>query len=70
MNWGNNNGKNCLVSEGINLVYRFEKNHQYYYLHLTHTSLRSEAELNAAITYQHYLFQQGVPVCAPLISHK
>ena len=31
-----------LVSDGINLVYRFEKDGQDYYLRLTHAELRKE----------------------------
>jgi Ser/Thr protein kinase RdoA (MazF antagonist) len=57
-----------LVNQGINLVYRFEQKGQVNYLRLTHAQLRSEEELEAAIAYQRYLFEQGVPVCEPIRS--
>ncbi|EHL30100.1 phosphotransferase enzyme family protein [Legionella drancourtii] len=57
-----------LVSEGINLVYRFETLGQGNYLRLTHAKLRSEDELQAAIAYQRHLFEHGVPVCEPVLS--
>lgn len=57
-----------LVSDGINLVYRFEQNGQGYYLRITHAKLRSEDELQAAIAYQRHLFNHGVAVCEPILS--
>ena len=67
--WGGNIDSVHLVSEGINLVYQFEKSHKNYYLRITHASLRNKAALIAAIAYQQYLFLREVPVCAPIISH-
>lgn len=61
-------GTPTLVSAGINLVYRFERENTGYYLRLTHKKLRSEAELLAAIDYQHHLFKHQVPVCEPVPS--
>lgn len=62
-------GKNlCLVSCGINLVYRFEKAKQSYYLRISHAQLRSEASILAAIHYQQHLYQAGVAVCQPILS--
>ena len=57
-----------LISDGINLVYRFERNSDVYYLRITHAELRSEQELLAAITYQRHLFEHDVPVCEPIAS--
>lgn len=58
-----------LVSSGVNLVYRmtchFQKNK---YLRITHPMLRSHMELVAAIDYQHYLFENGAPICEPVKS--
>ena len=58
-----------LVSDGINLVYRFEKKSQGYYLRLTHAELRKEDEIQAAIAYQRHLFNCGAKVCEPLVSN-
>jgi Ser/Thr protein kinase RdoA (MazF antagonist) len=57
-----------LISDGINLVYRFERNSDVYYLRITHAELRSEDELLAAITYQRHLFEHDVPICEPILS--
>lgn len=66
--WGGTADSIHLVNEGINLVYRFEHNGQGDYLRLTHATLRSENELQAAIAYQRHLFEHGVPICEPIIS--
>lgn len=58
-----------LVNEGINFVYRFERHHHGFYLRLTHSELRSENELLAAIYYQEHLFKNAVPVCEPITSN-
>jgi Ser/Thr protein kinase RdoA (MazF antagonist) len=57
-----------LVSDGINLVYRFESKGQGQYLRITHTSLRNHIDLSSALDYQHYLFQHGAPICEALLS--
>lgn len=57
-----------LISEGINLVYRFQQGAEKYYLRMTHAKLRKEKELLAAIHYQRHLFDHQVPVCEPLLS--
>lgn len=59
-----------LVNAGINLVYRFEREQEGYYLRMTHATLRSEAELLAAIDYQYHLFKHHVPVCEPIPSSR
>ncbi len=64
--WGGQDA--YLVSAGVNLVYRFEKNNHYYYLRISHSALRSEAEMLAAIHYQQHVFFAGVTVCQPLLS--
>ena len=66
--WGASNHSLRLISEGINLVYRFERADQGYYLRLTHASLRSSDELQAALAYQRHLFSTGALVCEPIIS--
>ncbi|MCH9763359.1 MAG: phosphotransferase [Gammaproteobacteria bacterium] len=66
--WASNAQQIHLVSEGVNLVYRFEQAGLGYYARLTHASLRSETELKAALAYQRHLFSHGVPVCELLIS--
>ena len=53
-----------LISEGVNLVYRFEINHQGHYLRLTHSELRPINQLEAAVNFQNYLSQSGVSICA------
>ena len=66
--WGGNVNSIHLVSDGINLVYRFEKSNQGYYLRLTHADLRKEDVLQSAIAYQRHLFECGALVCEPLLS--
>ncbi|MDF1678529.1 MAG: phosphotransferase [Legionellaceae bacterium] len=57
-----------LVSEGVNLVYRFEASGQGFYARITHAALRSETELQAALAYQRHLFEHEVAVCEPVTS--
>lgn len=66
--WSGDKDSLQLVSEGINIVYRFEKNNEIYYLRLTHEKLRSEDELHAAIAFCKYLFDKNVSVCEPIQS--
>jgi Ser/Thr protein kinase RdoA (MazF antagonist) len=66
--WGGDQTSIALVSDGINLVYRFTINQTTYYLRLTHSKLREEAKLLAAIDYQQHLFAHGVNVCEPILS--
>jgi Ser/Thr protein kinase RdoA (MazF antagonist) len=66
--WGGTADSINLVNEDINLVYRFEQKDQGDYLRLTHATLRSEDELQAAIAYQRYLFEHGAPICEPILS--
>ena len=66
--WSGNANSIILVSEGINLVYRFQRGQEQYYLRMTHADLRHENELLAAISYQRHLFDNHVPVCEPLHS--
>src|SRR4051794_30249848 len=66
--WGGAAASIHLVNEGINLVYSFEQNRQVDYLRLTHATLRSEDELQAAIAYQRHLFEYSVPICEPILS--
>lgn len=68
--WGGKTNTLCFVNAGINLVYRFEREQEGYYLRMTHAKLRSEAELLAAIDYQYHLFKHQVPVCEPLQSSR
>jgi Ser/Thr protein kinase RdoA (MazF antagonist) len=55
-----------LISEGVNLVYRFEINKNGHYLRLTHSELRAIQALEAAVSFQNYLSEDGVSVC-PLV---
>ncbi|MBN9231884.1 MAG: hypothetical protein BGO90_12445 [Legionella sp. 40-6] len=66
--WSGDSDSVILVSDGINLVYRFQRGSEKYYLRITHISLRAEKELLAAISYQHHLFIKDVPVCEPVLS--
>lgn len=66
--WGGKKHSVTLISEGINLVYRFEINDQPYYLRITHSDLRRKEELVAALEYQEHLFLSGVKVCEPVKS--
>lgn len=66
--WGASVNSLQLVNEGINLVYRFEKNSKFYYIRLTHAKLRSEDVIQAAIAYQRHLFAHNVPICEPILS--
>ena len=66
--WGGKKDSATLISDGINLVYRFTINNAPYYLRLTHTQLRSREKLLAAIEYQQHLFSNSVRVCEPIMS--
>jgi Ser/Thr protein kinase RdoA (MazF antagonist) len=66
--WSGDVNSIIIVSEGINLVYRFQRRYENCYLRMTHASLRSEEELLAAISYQRHLFDNNAPVCEPLLS--
>lgn len=66
--WSVNPQNIKLVSEGVNLVYRFEDSGQSFYARITHAALRSESELEAALAYQCHLFNHNVAVCEPLPS--
>ncbi|GGI75850.1 phosphotransferase enzyme family protein [Legionella impletisoli] len=67
--WGGDLQTIKLISEGINLVYRFEKKGGGYYLRVTHTALRQEKALLSAICYQQHLFKNDAPVCEPVRSN-
>ena len=67
--WGKKINKVHLVNEGVNLVYYYEHQNQRYYLRITHSALRPEKQLLAAILYQNHLFQQGVAICEPVRSN-
>ncbi len=66
--WSGDSSTISLISNGINLVYRFKKDSTNYYLRMTHADLRPKKELLAAISYQRHLFDNDVPVCEALIS--
>ncbi|EHL31407.1 TPA: phosphotransferase [Legionella pneumophila] len=66
--WSGDSNSVILVSDGINLVYQFQRGREKYYLRMTHAALREEKKLLAAISYQRHLFDNDVPVCEPLLS--
>lgn len=66
--WGKQVNTVHLVNEGVNLVYYFEHQKHRYYLRITHSTLRPEKKLLAAILYQNHLFQHQVPICEPICS--
>ncbi len=68
--WGGDISSIKLASHGINVVYRFEKNGQSFYLRMTHPSLRSLKELEAALAFQQYLVGHDVAVCKPVLSQQ
>ncbi|MEB3702339.1 Homoserine kinase [Candidatus Bealeia paramacronuclearis] len=51
-----------LISNGINLVFRFEKEGRGYYLKLTHEALRPQTALQEAILFHQFLFENTLPV--------
>lgn len=57
-----------LINNQINCVYRFEDKNQGYYLRMTHETIRSRRELEAAIDFQQHLFQHHAPICQPIPS--
>jgi Ser/Thr protein kinase RdoA (MazF antagonist) len=57
-----------LMSKGINLVYQFQSHGIKKYLRITHKNIRSYNELNAAMEYQRFLFENHASVCQPLKS--
>lgn len=68
--WGADPSSVKLVSEGINLVYRFETNNFVKYLRITHEKIRNYTELISAIDFQKHLFQLGVPICQAVESSR
>ena len=66
--WGGEQDSITLVSEGINLVYRFKKENQTFYLRLTHAKLRPVSELKATLYFQKHLVNKKVSVCKPISS--
>jgi len=66
--WNGSESSLELVSDGINLVYRFDAEDNVRYLRITHEKLRSVGELEAAIHFQNYLAKNGVSVCKPIPS--
>ena len=66
--WGADIDSLQVVSEGINLVYKFYSDDVIYYMKITCASLRPKEELAAAIRYQTYLADNGVPICKPIKS--
>lgn len=57
-----------LVNNQINCVYRFEDKNRGYYLRITHETIRSRPELEAAIDFQQHLFKHHAPICQPIPS--
>jgi len=57
-----------LISDGINLVYFFEREGQGYFLRISHADLRSKQEILAAIAFQNHLVNHKVQVCLPVKS--
>lgn len=51
------------MSQGINAVYRFQSQSNVLYLRVTHEKLRKLTELEAALSFQHYLSSASVPIC-------
>jgi Ser/Thr protein kinase RdoA (MazF antagonist) len=56
------------ISEGINLIYRFEVKGKGKILRVTHSTNRSHEELLAASDYQRHLFENNAPVGQPIKS--
>ncbi|MDH5506306.1 MAG: phosphotransferase [Anaerolineae bacterium] len=66
--WGAEAGALRLVNDGINVVYRFERGGQGYYLRLVHAALRDRATLEAVLDYLRHLAGAGAAVCRPVES--
>ena len=66
--WGADAQSVKLVSDGINLVYRFEIDGKVKYLRITHPKIRPLSDLEAAIDYQLHLCRQQAPICQPIPS--
>ena len=67
--WGDLATSIKLISNVNNLIYRFEHKGQGYYLRIINVKVHSEQELQAAISYQRYLFENGASVCEPVVSN-
>jgi Ser/Thr protein kinase RdoA (MazF antagonist) len=67
--WGADDNSVKLVSDGINLVYRFEVNGAGKYLRVTHQKIRPQSDLAAAIDFQLFLCSHGSPICQPIPSN-
>jgi len=60
--WNINEESLKLISESINLVYRFEINGQGYYLRITHSKFRRYKALMATLDFLKFLHAHGAPV--------
>ncbi len=67
--WGADTGSLKLINDGINVVYRFTTKEKGRYLRLTHSLIRTEIDLASSLDFQRHLFENGAPVCKPLISN-
>ncbi len=66
--WAGDTDSIQLINIGINAVFRFSKESQNYYLRITHEKLRPLKSVTKAIDFQSHLFDEGVPVCEPVVS--
>ena len=66
--WNADDNSVILISNGINLVYRFEVNGLGKFLRMTHPNIRSYNESISAIDYQKHLFENAAPICKPVQS--
>jgi Ser/Thr protein kinase RdoA (MazF antagonist) len=65
-----NSSQPILINKGINIVYKFQRDEAFYYLKISHDSIRSKKELTAALDFQQYLYTNKVRVPEILKSKK
>jgi Ser/Thr protein kinase RdoA (MazF antagonist) len=64
----NATGQAALLDDVTNLVYEFKSQEERRILRLTHSTHRTEDEINAELDWLSFLVQQGVPASRPLLS--
>lgn len=66
--WGGDVDSLKLITSGVNVVFRFNKDNSGHYLRITHPSLRSRIAVEAALDFLRHLNKMGAPVCEPVES--
>jgi Ser/Thr protein kinase RdoA (MazF antagonist) len=67
--WGGQPASIRLVSEGVNIVFRFELDGEGRFLRFAHDCLIAKHRVEAAVDFLSHVAREGAPVCQPVASH-